>query len=94
VVSQCAGGGRAARADYEATAEAIPGAIGLSSSSVSRASGQARAAELKVFQERILSGEVLVALFLDGKSFAQATMVVALRQGRCLEKLEPALSVA
>jgi hypothetical protein len=45
-------------------------------------------------QEWDLSEEVLVALSLDGKSFAQATMVVALRQGRCLEEVEPALSAA
>lgn len=64
--------------NYEAAAEAVPGAIGLSSSSVSRAFVQASAAELKAFQERDLSGEDIVALFLDGKSFAEATMVVAL----------------
>lgn len=64
--------------NYEAAAEAIPGAIGLSSSSVSRAFVQASAAELKAFQERDLSGEDFVALFLDGKRFADATMVVAL----------------
>jgi transposase-like protein len=64
--------------NYEAAAESIPGAIGLSSSTVSRGFIQASAAKLREFQERDLSGEDVVALFLDGKTFADATMVVAL----------------
>jgi putative transposase len=64
--------------NYEAAARAIPGAIGLSSSSVSRAFVAASAAKLQAFQERDLSRERYVALFLDGKSFADATLVVAL----------------
>jgi len=64
--------------NYEAAAESIPGAIGLSSSTVSRGFIQASAAKLREFQERDLSGEDVVALFLDGKTFAEATMVVAL----------------
>ena len=53
--------------NYEAAAEAIPGAIGLSSSTVSRGFVQASAAKLREMQERDLSGEDVVALFLDGK---------------------------
>ena len=64
--------------NYEAAAEAIPGAIGLSSSTVSRGFIQASAAQLRAFQERDLSGEDVVAVFLDGKTFADATMVIAL----------------
>jgi len=64
--------------NYEAAATAIPGAIGLSSSSVSRAFVEASAAKLKEFQERELSDERYVALFLDGKSFTDATLVIAL----------------
>src|SRR5437870_118042 len=64
--------------NYEAAARAIPGSIGLSSSSVSRGFIEASAAKLKEFQERTLSGERYVALFLDGKSFADATLVIAL----------------
>jgi putative transposase len=64
--------------NYESAAEAIPGAIGLSSSTVSRGFVQASAAKLRDLQERDLSGEDIVALFLDGKTFADATMVVAL----------------
>ena len=64
--------------NYEAAAESIPGAIGLSSSTVSRGFIQASAAKLREFQERDLTGEDVVVLFLDGKAFADATMVVAL----------------
>ena len=63
---------------YEAAAAAIPGAIGLSSSTVSRGFIQASAAQLRAFQERDLSDEDVVAVFLDGKTFADATMVIAL----------------
>ena len=64
--------------DYEAAAEAIPGAIGLSGSTVSRTFIQASAAKLREFQERDLSGEDVVSIVLDGKTFAAATMVIAL----------------
>ena len=56
----------------------IPGAIGLSGSTVSRGFIQASAAKLRELQERDLSGEDVVALVLDGKTFADATMVIAL----------------
>ncbi len=64
--------------NYERAAQSIPGAIGLSRSSVSRSFVAASAAQLKAFQERDLSGEDYVAIFLDGKVFADATMVIAL----------------
>ena len=64
--------------NYETAAESIPGVIGLSSSTVSRGFIEASSAKLRQFQERDLSGEDVVALFLDGKTFADATMVVAL----------------
>lgn len=64
--------------NYEDAAEAIPGAIGLSSSTVSRSFVAASAAQLKKFNERDLSSEEYVAIFLDGKSFAGSMMVVAL----------------
>ena len=64
--------------NYESAAEAIPGAIGLSSSTVSRGFVKASAAKLREMQERDLSGEDVVAIFLDGKAFADAMMVVAL----------------
>lgn len=64
--------------NYEAASESIPGSIGLSSSSVSRAFVDATSAKLREFQERDLSGAHYVAIFLDGKTFAETTMVVAL----------------
>ncbi len=73
--------------NYEAAAESIPGAIGLSSSTVSRGFIEASAAQLRELQERDLSGEDVVALFLDGKAFADATMVIALGITMTGEKL-------
>ncbi len=64
--------------NYESAARAIPGAIGLSSSTVSRSFVAASAAKLKEFQERDLKGEHYVALFLDGKRFADTLLVIAL----------------
>lgn len=64
--------------DYEAAAEAFPGAIGLSPSTVSRRFVEASAAKLRELGERDLSAEDFVALFVDGKTFAQDTMVTAL----------------
>jgi len=64
--------------DYEAAAEAVPGAIGLSKSTVSREFKKATAAKLKAFQERDLSQYDVGVLFLDGKTFAEDEMVIAL----------------
>ena len=64
--------------NYESAAESIPGAIGLSSSTVSRGFVQASAAKLRQMQERDLGGEDVVGIFLDGKMFADTMMVVAL----------------
>jgi transposase-like protein len=64
--------------DYEAAVEAVPGAIGMSKSTVSREFTKATAAKLKAFQERDLSGLDVVAIFLDGKTFADDEMVIAL----------------
>jgi len=64
--------------DYEGAAESIPGAIGVSKSTVSRRFIEASATELKAFQERDLSEHDVVALFLDGKTFADDLMVIAL----------------
>jgi putative transposase len=64
--------------NYESAAESVPGAIGLSSSSVSRSFVEASATKLREIQERDLSDEDVVVMVLDGKTFADATMVVAL----------------
>ena len=63
--------------NYEAAAETIPGASGLSGSTVSRGFIQASTAKLREFQERDLSSEDVVAVVLDGKTFADAVMVIA-----------------
>ena len=64
--------------DYEAAVEAVPGAVGLSKSTVSREFKKATARQLKAFQERELTELDVVALFLDGKTFANDEIVVAL----------------
>jgi transposase-like protein len=64
--------------NYERAAALVPGAMGLSKTSVSRSFIEASAVQLKAFQERDLSDADYVALFLDGKTFADATMVIAL----------------
>ena len=64
--------------NYEACAEAVPESFGLSSSSVSRRYVKATARKLAQFQERSLEEYDLVALFLDGKSFADEQIIIAL----------------
>lgn len=64
--------------NYEVCAQAVPEAFGISSSSVSRRFIKATEAKLKQFQERSLQPYDLVTLFLDGKTFAQEEMIIAL----------------
>lgn len=64
--------------DYEACAEAVPAAFGLSPSSVSRRFIRASAKQLRALQERRLERYDFVALVLDGKTFAEDEMVIAL----------------
>lgn len=69
---------------YEACAEAVPEAFGLSASSVSRRFMRASARQLRKLSERRLEQDEVVVLFLDGKTFADDSMVLALgvtRQG-------------
>jgi putative transposase len=73
--------------DYEAAIEAVPGAIGLSKSTVSREFKKATAAKLKAFQERDLSGLDVVVIFLDGKTFADDEIVIALAVTMAGDKL-------
>ena len=63
---------------YQACAEAIPEAFGLSSSTVSRRFIKASAQKLAQFKERSLAQYDLVALFIDGKTFADQEMIIAL----------------
>ena len=64
--------------NYEACADTVPEAFGLSRSSVSRRYVKGSARKLAEFQERSLEGYDLVALFLDGKSFADEEIIIAL----------------
>ncbi len=64
--------------DYSTAAEAVPEAFGLSRSSVSRRYIRATARKLQALQERRLDADDLVVLLLDGKTFADDTMVIAL----------------
>ena len=69
---------------YAACAEAVPEAFGLSASSVSRRFMRASAQQLRKLSERRLEQDEVVVLFLDGKTFADDRMVIALgvtRQG-------------
>ena len=63
---------------YQDCAEAVPEAFGLSSSTVSRRFIKASAEKLRQFRERSLSQYDLVALFIDGKTFADQEMIIAL----------------
>ena len=64
--------------NYEACAESVPESFGLSPSTVSRRYVKATARKLAQFQERSLEEYDLVALFLDGKSFADEQIIIAL----------------
>ncbi len=64
--------------NYKACAQAVPETFGMSASSVSRRFVKASAKKLKQFQERPLDDYDFVALFIDGKSFADEQMVIAL----------------
>jgi putative transposase len=63
----------------EAGAETVLVAFGLSASSVSRRVIRASARHLRTLCERRLDRDEFVAVGLDGKTFAQEAMVIALR---------------
>lgn len=64
--------------EYERCAEAVPEAFGLSGSTMSRRFKRTSATQLKALRERPLGGYDFVAVVLDGKTFAEDTLVVAL----------------
>lgn len=70
--------GGIATGEYAACAEAVPAAFGLSRSTVSRRFIRASARHLAELQERRLDGERWVALFVDGKRFAEDALVIAI----------------
>ncbi len=63
---------------YQDCAEAVPEAFGLAPSTVSRRYIRASARKLRALMERRLEGYEFVALLLDGKTFADDEMVIAL----------------
>jgi len=63
---------------YEACAEAVPEAFGLSGSTMSKRYIRASVRELKRLCERRLESYDIVVLILDGKSFGTDEMVIAL----------------
>jgi transposase-like protein len=63
---------------YQASAEAIPETFGLSPSTLSRRFMQSSAKQLQELVERDLSVYDMVALFMDGKTFAADEMIIAL----------------
>lgn len=64
--------------DYRVCAEAVPEAFGLSSSTMSRRYLRASVRKLRQLCERKLGGYDFVVLFLDGKTFRDDEIVVAL----------------
>ena len=64
--------------NYEACAEAVPEAFGLCPSTISRRFIKASSRKLKELMERDLSEYDVVVLFIDGKSFAEDEMIIAL----------------
>ena len=63
---------------YERAAEHIPETFGISKSSVSKKFIRASGRKLDEFMNRDLSGYDIVAIFIDGKCFAENEMVIAL----------------
>jgi len=63
---------------YEACVDAVPETFGLTASSLSRRFKRASARKLAQLQERDLSVYDLVGLFLDGKTFGDDELVIAL----------------
>ena len=64
--------------EYEAAAEAVPEAFGLAKSSVSRRFIRARADALRQFHSRRHDDREWLVLLLDGKTFAEDQVVIAL----------------
>ena len=78
--------------NYEAAAEAFPGAIGLSPSTVTRQFIQASAAKLRELQERDLSVYDVVAIGLDGGLLIRSMRGALAAVGRD-RQIVPTLSV-
>ncbi|MEO1993353.1 MAG: transposase [Pirellulales bacterium] len=63
---------------FKKAAMQIPSTFSIQKSSVSRKFIQATAKKLRAFQDRDLKGHEIIVIFMDGKSFAENEMIVAL----------------
>src|SRR5208282_1156602 len=63
---------------YERAAEHVPETFGIKKSSISKKFIRASARRLEEFMNRSLAGYDIVAIFIDGKHFAENEMVIAL----------------
>ncbi len=72
---------------YQECADAVPEAFGLSPSTVSRRFIRASARKLQQLAERRVDRPDFIALFLDGKTFAEDELVLALGITVCGEKV-------
>jgi transposase-like protein len=63
---------------YERAAEHVPETFGIKKTSISRKFIRASGKRLEAFLNRDLSGHDIVAIFIDGKFFADNEMVIAL----------------
>jgi len=72
---------------YERAAVALPECFGVKKSSISRKFIQATAKKLEKFSRRDLSGEDIVAIFIDGKRLAETDMILALGVTMAGEKI-------
>ena len=63
---------------YDRAAMLIPETFGIKKSSISRKFIRASARKLKECLERDLSGEDIIAIFIDGKYFAENEIIIAL----------------
>jgi len=63
---------------YEKVATVVPETFGIKHSSVSKRFIRASAKKLESLMERDLSGEDIVAIFIDGKRFAENGIIIAL----------------
>lgn len=63
---------------FEKAAMHIPSTFGIQKSSVSRKFIQSSAKQLKAFQDRDLKCHDIIVIFMDGKSFAENEMIIAL----------------
>jgi len=70
----------------EGAAQAVPGAIGLTASTVSRQFVEASAGKLRDLNERHLAAFDVVAVIADGITFAEDATVTVLRSWRTVAR--------